>query len=88
MSYDGHIHNDVVLIYMVPTDIKMSSSEHGYNLERHLKWYDNFYKNTLIKNKIRVDYETMEEALDFIDEILGIKDLEETEVPEEPHRTI
>lgn len=80
MSFDGHVQNDVVLIYMVPTDIKMSSEEHGYNLERHLQWYNDFYRNTLIKNKIKVDYETMGEALDFIDNLLGIKDLEETEV--------
>lgn len=71
----------VVLIYVVPTDIRMSSGEHGYNLERHLKWYDDFYKATLIKNKITVDYETLGEALDFIDDLLGIKDSEETEVP-------
>lgn len=82
MSFDGHEHNDVVLIYVVPVDIKMSSGEHGYNLERHLKWYNDFYDNTLIKNKIKVDYETLGEALEFIDELLGLKDSEETEVPE------
>ncbi|MDE7430592.1 MAG: hypothetical protein K2N34_01525 [Lachnospiraceae bacterium] len=82
MSYDGHVHNDVVLIYVVPTDIRNSSAEHGYNLERHLKWYNDFYDNTLIKKKITVDYETLYEALDFIDELLDIKDdSEETEVP-------
>lgn len=84
MSYDGHIHNDVVLIYVVPVDIKKSSEENGYNLERHLKWYDIFYDNTLIKNKIKVDYETLGLALDFIDEILGIKVEVETEVYEKP----
>lgn len=83
MSFDGHEHNDVVLIYVVPVDIKMSSTEHGYNLERHLKWYNDFYDNTLIKNKIKVDYESLGLALDFIDDLLGIKDSEETEVPEE-----
>lgn len=84
MSFDGHVHNDVVLIYVVPVDIDMSSEEHGYNLERHLKWYDDFYKNTLIKNKITVDYETLGLALDFIDEILGQEDSEEPGGPEEP----
>lgn len=84
MSYDGHEHNDVVLIYVVPVDIKMSSTEHGYNLERHLKWYNDFYDNTLIKNKIKVDYETLDLALDFIDDLLGIKYEEEPGVPEEP----
>lgn len=84
MSFDGHIQNDVVLIYVVPTDIKLSSEEHGYNLERHLKWYDDFYNNTLIKDKITVDYETLGLALDFIDGLLGIEDSEEPGVPEEP----
>lgn len=84
MSFDGHIQNDVVLIYVVPVDIKISSEKHGYNLERHLKWYNDFYNNTLIKNKIKVDYKTLDLALDFIDEILGIKDLEEPGAPEEP----
>lgn len=85
MSYDGHIQNDVVLIYVVPVDIKMSSTEHGHNLERHLEWYNDFYDNTEIKNKIKVDYETLGLALDFIDDLLGIKDdLEESETPQEP----
>lgn len=85
MSYDGHIHNDVVLIYVVPVDIKRSSEEHGYNLERHLRWYNDFYDNTLIKNKIKVDYETLELALDFIDEILCIKKEEEVKEEIEVH---
>lgn len=84
MSFDGHIQNDVLLIYVVPVDIKTSSELHGYNLERHLKWYNDFYDNTLIKNKIKVDYNTLDLALDFIDEILGIKELEEPEAPSEP----
>lgn len=84
MMYDDIVHNVVVLIYVVPMDIKMSSEEHGHNLERHLKWYNDFYDNTMIKNKIKVDYETLGEALEFIDELLGIKDdSEETEVPGE-----
>lgn len=86
MSFDGHIQNDVVLIYVVPVDIKVSSEKHGYNLERHLKWYNDFYDNTSIKNKIKVDYNTLYLALDFIDEILGIKDSEEEEEPEAPEK--
>lgn len=78
MMTDGKLPNDVVLIYVVPTDIKLSSSEHGHNLERHLKWYDDFYAVTKIQNKIKVDYKTLEEALDFIDEVLGIEPEEET----------
>ncbi|MDE7423053.1 MAG: hypothetical protein K2N51_05090 [Lachnospiraceae bacterium] len=85
MMIDNKFHTDVVLIYVVPVDIKTSSGEHGYNLERHLKWYNDFYRDTLIKNKITVDYETLEEALEYIDELLGIEeDSEEPEVPEEP----
>lgn len=63
----------VILVYVVPTDIKASSSEHGKNLERHLKWYEDFYNNiTQIKDKIKVDYETLGDALDFINEVLGL----------------
>lgn len=77
MSYDGHIQNDVVLIYVVPVDIDKSSEEHGYNLKRHLEWFNDFYDNTMIKNKIKVDYTTFNLALDFIDEILGISEEDE-----------
>lgn len=73
MTTDGKLPNEVVLIYVVPVDIKLSSEKHGYNLERHLKWYNDFYDNTLIKNKIKIDYKTLDLALDYIDEILGIK---------------
>lgn len=64
--------NDVVLVYVVPVDIKKSSSEHGYNLERHKLWFDSFYNNTMIENKIKVDYESFPEVLEFIDGILGV----------------
>lgn len=72
MTFTGKVWNEVILIYVMPVDIKLSSKEHGYNLERHLKWYDDFYDNTEIKNKIKVDYKTLEDALDFIDEVLGV----------------
>lgn len=65
----------VVLIYMVPTDIERSSAEHGKNLARHLRWYESFYETTRIKNKVRVDYFTMDEALAFIDQILWTEDM-------------
>lgn len=74
MSFDGHVHNDVVLIYVVPIDIKLSSAEHGYNLERHLEWFNNFYDNTLIKNKIKVDCLTFKFAIDLIDNLLGFEE--------------
>lgn len=84
MSYLGKFQKDVVLIYMVPTDVARASARHGKNLERHVKWFDDFYKNTKITKKIKVDYPTRWEALDFIDEILGIKELGETGAIEEP----
>ena len=86
MLFDSHVYRDVVLIYMVPVDIRKSSEEHGHNLERHLKWFDDFYRSTLIKNKIRVDYKTQYLALDFIDKLLGIK--EESEEPETPGESV
>lgn len=85
MTFTGKIWNEVILIYVVPTDINLSSMEHGYNLERHLKWFNDFYDNTEIRDKIKVDYNTLGEALDFIDEVMGIKEIEEEpESPEEP----
>lgn len=84
MMVDGLFHTEVVLIYVVPVDIKKSSEEHGYNLERHLKWFNGFYENSLIENKIKVDYETLDLALGFIDEILDFPDSNEPEVPSEP----
>lgn len=80
MSYTGVVHNDVVLIYVVPVDIKKSSEEYGYNLERYLLWFNDFYDNTLIKNKVKVDCNTFELALDLIDMVLSNKDPEESEI--------
>lgn len=81
MSFDGHIQNDVILIYVVPVDIDSSSEKHGYNLERHLKWFNDFYKNTSIKNKIKVDYKTLNLALEFIDGFIKIDDSGESTKP-------
>ena len=67
---DKRYNNMVVLIYVVPTDIKASSEEHGRNLERHLKLFNNFYNGSFIENKIKVDYNTLGQALQFIDKLL------------------
>lgn len=81
MSYTGKLQRDVVLIYVVPTDIYRSSAQHGKNLQRHVKWFDEFYRTTRITKKIKLDYTTRWEALDFIDDILSGRDWEEEPIP-------
>lgn len=66
---------NVVLIYMVPVDIERSSAEHGKNLSRHLRWFEDFYNTSRIKNKVIVDYLTMDDALAFIDQVIWTQDM-------------
>lgn len=66
---------NVILIYMRPVDIERSSAEHGKNLSRHLRWYEDFYNVSRIKNKVTVDYLTMDDALAFIDQVLWAQDM-------------
>lgn len=66
---------NVILVYMQPVDIERSSAEHGKNLSRHLRWYEDFYNSSRIKNKVKVDYLTMDEALAFIDRVLWVQDM-------------
>lgn len=70
MMFTGEVHNDVVLIYVVPVDIKTASESHGHNLERHLEWYNDFYRRTLISRKVEVDYNTFDIALEFLDSVI------------------
>lgn len=75
MSYQERVYNPVVLVYVVPSDIKKLSEKMGVNLERHIKWYDDFFENSMIPNKIKVDYGTLNLATEYINEVLGITDV-------------
>ena len=77
----------VILVYVVPADVEKSSAEHGVNLSRHLAWYNDFYDHiTKIENKVKVEYETLDEALTYIDSVLGINISGETEGLVSPQR--
>ena len=57
---------DVFLIYVLPTDIDSSSQQHGRDL---LEYNDEFlylFKKSNIKNKWKCTYNTMNEAVSFI----------------------
>lgn len=58
--------NDVFLIYVLPIDIEKSSIEHGKSLEKHNKLFYDLFKESKIKNKFRCDYNTLNEAILFI----------------------
>lgn len=61
-----------ILIYVIPTDVRLSSHEHGKNLFRHNAWFNDAYSQTAIKNKIKVDYNTLNDAVEYVKEVLGI----------------
>ena len=62
-----------ILIYVVPTDVRLSSQEHGKNLSRHNAWFNEAYEQTVIENKIKVDYNTLADAVEYVKEVLGLK---------------
>lgn len=72
-----------ILIYVVPTDINASSQEHGKNLSRHNVWYNDAFDTTAIENKIKVDYNTLGAAVDYVKEVLGIYEPGEPETETE-----
>lgn len=60
---------DVCLLYILPTDIKRSSVEHGKDLDNHNETFYDLYKRSKIKNKFRCTYNTLDEAITFIKSI-------------------
>ena len=62
-----------ILIYVVPTDVRLSSQEHGKNLSRHNAWFNEAYEQTVIENKVKVDYNTLADAVEYVKEVLGLK---------------
>lgn len=55
---------NAVVIYIKPTDIKMSSEQHGKNLERYEKLYDFIFSVSKI-NKLKCNYNSLQEAVSF-----------------------
>lgn len=58
--------NDVFLIYVLPTDIKESSRQHGKDLTMYDNKFYNTFRHSKIKNKWRCTYNTLDEAILFI----------------------
>ena len=76
-----------ILIYVVPTDVRLSSQEHGKNLSRHNAWFNEAYEQTVIENKIKVDYNTLADAVEYVKEVLGLKVPVEEETEAENNET-
>jgi len=63
--------NDVILIYVVPTDINESSKQHGKDLKKYDELFYNLFKESKIENKFRCNYNTMNEAIIFSKSIIN-----------------
>lgn len=59
-----------ILIYVSPTDVLKSSIEHGSNLEKHDKMFEELFEESKIEHKFRCDYNSLDEALLFIRNII------------------
>lgn len=62
----------VVLLYIAPTDVKMSSEQHGENLEQHLKMFEECFSMTGIKHKIKVNFMTLDKAVEFVKKLMEV----------------
>ena len=63
--------NKVILILMQPTDIKRSSEEHGKDLSKHNSMFFDLYKMSKIKNKYQCTYNTISEAILYIQHVIS-----------------
>ena len=58
--------NEAILIMLEPTDISMSSKEHGEDLSNHYNIFLDIFKESKIKYKWRCTYNTIDEAITYI----------------------
>lgn len=63
--------NKVILILMQPTDVKKSSEEHGKDLSKHKDMFFDLYKMSKIKNKYQCTYNTIGEAVMYIQTVIS-----------------
>lgn len=59
------------LIYVRPTDVNWSSQKHGKSLNRHLALMDMLYDESIIPDKISVDYNSLYKAENKVQEWLN-----------------
>lgn len=60
--------NKVVLILVEPVDVERSSKEHGSDLRKHAQLFEALFNESKIKNKIKCNYNTLDEAIKFVKE--------------------
>lgn len=65
-SFAFDLKNDVVLIMVIPTDLKRSSEEHGKDLSKYEEEFEKMFLRSGLKNKFRCTYNTLDEAVTFI----------------------
>jgi thymidylate kinase len=63
---------NAVLILMHPTNIEMSSKEHGKDLSKHEKDFVNQYESVRL-TKFQCNYDTMQLAIDWLDKQLEMR---------------
>ena len=59
------------LIYVSPTNIKRSSFEHGSDLTDYNHLFHQFYNLTRIKNKINVNFHTLDQAIGYVQTLIS-----------------
>lgn len=64
---------DVFLVLVMPTNLESSSAEHGSDLSEHEKLFENCFDFSSIKNKVIVDYKTLDNAIRFVKSKLEAK---------------
>lgn len=65
-NYLEDMKDEVILLLVTPTDIQRSSREHGSDLSRHEKLFEEIYNKSKIKNKMKCNYNTLNEVINFI----------------------
>lgn len=60
------VSRNVILILVLPTNIEKSSKEHGKDLSKHEEMFEELFRQSKIKNKYRVTYNTLSEAVAFV----------------------
>ena len=68
---ENSLKEDTILLLVEPTNIDKSSNEHGKDLSKHAKMFDEIYKESKIKNKWKCTYNTINEAILFVRTVIS-----------------
>lgn len=58
--------DNYILIMVEPTDIKKSSEEHGEDLTKYYELYEKLFDDSKLKNKIKCNYNTLDETVEKV----------------------